>query len=458
MASPRRRGQLRVHRGTCPLHPDELVLMQPLSSPASSPSNSLLNITPSRSSSSSSPSRHPPPPSTPPADSPGFQFRSFAFGTNITADHLPILRDHFPHLSSLPDSFFLSTPMEVLTKMESNAMKKLSLEKGKNLEDKILANQDTMVPILVKEGFCNRREALHPARFLPAPICSAQELWLQAREVIGPAGIPPVANYDLASVGLSGYVTTRGWVEIHNPGSSSMALKLFSMANVNNKVAATRRISLANNEDTLEVGDSLKEVCDLQEFQRALRAAREAMAFALPWNHSVAALEGFLASSNFLAKPLGGKTNRVSILTNFVDHVFALNGDRWRNKQGFLTVLELSSLWSIWAAGRVEADKENSAPGNPHPKGQGNKSSKSSKGPSQGGKQAASQSQPPRPKPAGSINQAPDLCRRYNFGICPNPDNNCLTAAGVKLKHICNHLDPVTSAKCTQAHIRIRHH
>ena len=350
--------------------------------------------------------------------------------------------------------------MEVLTKMESNAMKKLSLEKGKNLEDKILANQDTMVPILVKEGFCNRREALHPARFLPAPICSAQELWLQAREVIGPAGIPPVANYDLASVGLSGYVTTRGWVEIHNPGSSSMALKLFSMANVNNKVAATRRISLANNEDTLEVGDSLKEVCDLQEFQRALRAAREAMAFTLPWNHSVAALEGFLASSNFLAKPLGGKTNRVSILTNFVDHVFALNGDRWRNKQGFLTVLELSSLWSIWAAGRVEADKENSAPGNPHPKGQGNsnKSSKSSKGPSQGGKQAASQSQPPRPKPAGSINQAPDLCRRYNFGICPNPDNNCLTAAGVKLKHICNHLDPVTSAKCTQAHIRIRHH
>ena len=242
--------------------------------------------------------------------------------------------------------------------MESNAMKKLSLEKGKNLEDKILANQDTMVPILVKEGFCNRREALHPARFLPAPICSAQELWLQAREVIGPAGIPPVANYDLASVGLSGYVTTRGWVEIHNPGSSSMALKLFSMANVNNKVAATRRISLANNEDTLEVGDSLKEVCDLQEFQRALRAAREAMAFALPWNHSVAALEGFLASSNFLAKPLGGKTNRVSILTNFVDHVFALNGDRWRNKQGFLTVLELSSLWSIWAAGRVEADRE----------------------------------------------------------------------------------------------------
>ena len=371
-------------------------------------------------------------------------------------DHLPILRDHFPHLSSLPDSFFLSTPMEVLTKMESNAMKKLSLEKGKNLEDKILANQDAMAPLQVKEGFCNRREALHPARFLPAPICSAQELWLQAREVIGPSGIPPVANYDLAAVGLSGYVTTRGWVEIHNPGSSSMALKLFSMANVNNKVSATRRISLANNEDTLEVGDSMKEVCDLQEFQRALRAAREAMAFALPWNHSIAALEGYLASSNFMAKPLGGGANRVNVLTNFVDHVFAMNGDRWRNRQGFLTVLELGSLWSIWSAGRVEADKENSAPNSSKGQG-GNKSSKGSKGPPQGGKQGGSQSQPPRAKPAASTNQASDICRRYNYGICPNPDNNC-SAAGVKLRHSCNFVDPATNAKCHQAHVRIRHH
>jgi hypothetical protein len=84
----------------------------------------------------------------------------------------------------------------------------------------------------VKAGQDDRNENLHPCRFLPAPICAAKELWLHAREVLGPAGLPPVSCFDMAAVGLAGYVTSRGWIEIHNPGSASLSLRLFNIVNM----------------------------------------------------------------------------------------------------------------------------------------------------------------------------------------------------------------------------------
>ncbi len=37
----------------------------------------------------------------------------------------------------------------------------------------------------------NRLDILHAARFLPGMACSAAKMWLMARDVIGPNGIPP---------------------------------------------------------------------------------------------------------------------------------------------------------------------------------------------------------------------------------------------------------------------------
>jgi hypothetical protein len=50
------------------------------------------------------------------------------------------------------------------------------------------------------------------------------------------------------------------------------------------------------------VGDSLKEIHDLEEFKRALNTAREAMGYALPWNKSVSAICGFMQASNYCYK------------------------------------------------------------------------------------------------------------------------------------------------------------
>jgi hypothetical protein len=63
--------------------------------------------------------------------------------------------------------------------------------------------------------------------------CSAAKMWLMACDVIGPNGIPPISTYDMSAVGLAGYVQPKGWIEISNPGSPNMKLRLFNIKNVN---------------------------------------------------------------------------------------------------------------------------------------------------------------------------------------------------------------------------------
>ena len=46
----------------------------------------------------------------------------------------------------------------------------------------------------------------HASRFLPGAACSAVKLWLRAREILEGSKVAPVAVYDMASIGLAGYV------------------------------------------------------------------------------------------------------------------------------------------------------------------------------------------------------------------------------------------------------------
>jgi len=348
----------------------------------------------------------------------------------------------------MPAEFFTNTTSDVLAKLESIALKRSLLNKGRNAEERLVANQEAVQPLAVEAGSCDRQLGLHKFRFAAPVICTAQEEWLQARAALGPTGLPPLACYDMAAIGLAGCVTSRGWIELHNPGSQALQLKLFSMANVANRVTATRRLNLAANEDTLEVGDSLKEVADLQEFQRALRTIREALHWVMPWNKTVAAIEGFLAGSNFMARELGEGPSKAATLTAFVDHCFALNAERWRARQGFLTVLELASLWTVWYSSRASSFQRGSS-GQPHHTQQTKAAKK--KAPPQVPKQRT-QGQ------LANLNPDPSLCRRFNMGACPNQAAACKTMAGQQLRHFCNFRDPATGATCSAAHPRTGNH
>jgi hypothetical protein len=86
--------------------------------------------------------------------------------------------------------------MSILLKMESNAMKRSSGDKARSAEDRLMTNMDKLgsTIIQVSAGSDNRSSSLHPCHFMAAPTCSAQQLWLAAREAIGTSGIPAVGS------------------------------------------------------------------------------------------------------------------------------------------------------------------------------------------------------------------------------------------------------------------------
>jgi hypothetical protein len=170
----------------------------------------------------------------------------------------------------------------------------------------------------------------------------AQQLWLEAREVLGPNGVLPLGNYDLDAVGCGGCVTPCGWVTIHDPSSSDQKLKLFYLPSVGSSTLTSKKISLKDGEGAISVGDSYKEIADMEAFRSALNTLREAMAAALPWNRSVGVICGFLQNTNYCAADLSQNNKRAVILAEFVYHALSRNALNWENGQPFLSADDLS--------------------------------------------------------------------------------------------------------------------
>ncbi len=78
-----------------------------------------------------------------------------------------------------------------------------------------------------------------------------------------------------------------------------------------------RSSGLQENSAAFTVGDSLKEIIDLEVFKRALNTAREATSFALPWVKSLSAICGFMQSLSYCNKDLGNRPNRAALLNCF---------------------------------------------------------------------------------------------------------------------------------------------
>ncbi len=79
-------------------------------------------------------------------------------------------------------------------------------------------------------------------------------MWLTARERIKLEGHPPISTYDMACMGLAGYITSRGWIELANPASTKLSIRLF---NIN---ITTRQSSSRTNGDTEAEGDDFTDL------------------------------------------------------------------------------------------------------------------------------------------------------------------------------------------------------
>ena len=66
--------------------------------------------------------------------------------------------------------------------------------------------------------------------------CSTKKMWTEAREQLGLTGGKPVGCYDMGSVGMGGFVTNKGWIELANPSSSKISLRMFTINNCGSKL------------------------------------------------------------------------------------------------------------------------------------------------------------------------------------------------------------------------------
>jgi hypothetical protein len=143
---------------------------------------------------------------------------------------------------------------------------------------------------------------------------------------------------------------------LHDPSSGDLKLKLFYLPNVGSSSLSSKKISLEDNDNAINVGDSFNEISDMEAFKSALNTLREAMASALPWNRSVGAICGFLSNTNYCAVDLAQNSKKAVILTEFVDYALSRNALNWENGQPFLSADDLSHTWSTWKTKRVAAE------------------------------------------------------------------------------------------------------
>ena len=334
------------------------------------------------------------------------------------------------HVKDLPESLVKRLPMSALFQLNNALIKESKVSNKLNTNDKLLQNAQaaTQRPEQVQQGQDDRKEMIHPARFLPGTSCSGQNMWLKARDVLGPKGVAAIGNYDMDSVGCGGCVTPRGWLAIHDPSSADLKLKLFHMPNVGGSSLSSKKFQLDDGEGALSVGESLKEIVDIEGFKSALNAAREAQACAMPWNRSIAAIQSFMVNTNCCYLDLQGNKQKAAILTEFVDFVLGRNALNWENRMPYLSTDDLSHVWSSWKSKRsmffTQQDK---------PSGSTDKKNE-------------------RKKTRGKN----DICRRYNKKECPHNAADCKTYYGVKLRHVCDYYMP-GNRQCEKDHPRVEH-
>ena len=343
------------------------------------------------------------------------------------ASGLEKLKEKFSFLRDYTDEFIKETGVDVLIKAETASKKLVRYDKEKKAEDKLFSNRENLTTTHVKGADDNRLDVLHPARALAGATCTAAKLWLHARSILGSSGHPPLSTYDMGAVGLGGCVTSKGWVELHNPSSPTISIKMFAMGNCSSKAGKD---------------DEFPELEDLSELKAALRVLRGAMAYVHPWNRSIDALENFLIQSSFCSKDLTGMARQTGLLTQFIDYVLVENACRWRGMDPFLDTRELRNTWADFFSqksssykGKQAASNSGGATGG----GNGYRGNQQQQHPFRGNGGNNNSSMPSTSMGVPSFKFFDDICVAWNLGRCMKVPPACTTKVGRVLRHVCNH-------------------
>jgi hypothetical protein len=355
----------------------------------------------------------------------------------ISDADIEALKKRFVFLQSYSNAFIRTTRPENLVKLENTMLKMSEVERGRDTDDRLAANRAALTSnrITIPAGDDDRTSVLHQGRFLPGACCPATRLWLNARQHLGLTGAAPLGNYDMAYIGLGGMTTSKGWVELANPGSAKLSVRYFNINNCNRRVCSSKDGNADQGEkDFQEVG----------EFQLALRTLRNATTLVHPWKLDVITLENFLISNKFCAADISGLERQASILTQFTDYVLGENACKWRDNEPFLSCGELKNAWHAFfgALPQSQLIRPTHQP--------------SSAAPAKQNKKFGSHNNPG----AGPRLPYIPVCYNYNKGYCNNPPGVCKTRSGKPLAHVCDHrTDPADLSKyCGLSHRRMGNH
>jgi hypothetical protein len=355
----------------------------------------------------------------------------------ITDADIRALKLKFNFLSDYTDSFIRHATPECLVKLEATNLKMKEAERVRDVDERLAQNRAAASthPKEIGPGLDDRCSILHEARFLPGAVCSTSKLWLAARQVLGLSGADPLANYDMASVGLGGQTTSKGWLEIANPSSTRMSIRAFNINNCGIKSSGS------SGKDTKEDLEFL----EVAEFTVALRNIRVAMHMVHPWNMSIVALENFLLDNKMCHSDIGGLDKQSAILTRFCDYVLSENAAKWRDETPFLTYNDLVNTWRAFFSALPQSQLAKPKQDSKHASGSNKQSSFNKQ-----------QSGKPRQWSLPYI----EVCYKWNKNLCNKPDGKCTTLNGRALKHCCDErTNPADlSIYCGKAHKRIVGH
>ena len=344
-------------------------------------------------------------------------------GADTDGDLMEIWR-LLPNLRSLPEPMLRRLSPEAIFQLNTALGKDQKTTSKLSVNARLSQNARRLAenPITVGAADDNRKDILHPARFLGGAYCPNSEMWLAARRFLGDKGIAAIRNYDMDSIGCGGCVTPRGWEALHNPASQELKIKMFYLPNVTNNGLSAKRVNLVDGEEALAIGDNLREIADFEGYRAALNTAREALHSVMPWNRSICAIVGFMTNTSYLQEDLRNNPRRAAILSEFTDYVLGRNALNWENCQPFLSADELAHVWAQWR-----------------------------------GKRAALFVSRPSEKTWSKTKERSNICRKFNEGKCAKQsDKECKSHFGYTLRHVCNKFIGLNK-HCEKDHPRVEH-
>jgi len=334
------------------------------------------------------------------------------------------IRKSLPYLHDLDDDYIRAHSYDQLVAANATLQRMEQKSASAAISTRLTAhyNELKLKPIKVEAGWDDCISQLHDARFLPGAICLLNKYWERGRQLMPESGLKPLYGYDMVTLGLNACISTKGWVELHDPGSLSISIKYFMQSNVNLSDRASTRQKLS---DLLTIEEQLSEPASVHELSHALLAACFAQREVTPWNYSICPILGFFSGSRYCQNYLAGHANQATLLREFVDLILHANANNYRVQQPFLSANDIQNHWASFALQK-----------NIFPLVQ-----LTAKGPVVS---PAKKTETLAQRPATSSRPPPayrNICMRFNQGNCPAQDKpSCEVGKGPKkfvLQHLC---------------------